>query len=148
LGSRACEGKILKCRLLFDDVAFARASSTGTQNRIRILWTPVGSSKVLQAAGCELQAARLHPRLKDIQHHLVGVVGRATSRETPGEVDMETCPAPGSRNRILSTSPGVSREVARPTTPTRLCWIHLRCGMHANLFCFGSTREPLICELG
>ncbi len=106
MGSRACEGKILKCRLLFDDVEFARAGSTGTQNRIRILWAPVGSSKVLQAAGCELQAARLHPRLKDIQHHLVGVVGRATSRETPGEVDMETFPDPGEPEPYLIHLPG------------------------------------------
>ena len=31
---------------------------------------------------------------KYIHHHLVGVVGRPTARETPGEVDMDTFPAP------------------------------------------------------
>ena len=69
------------------EVEVASTSSTGTQNRIRILWARVGS-KGLQVARLHvgLQAARLHPQRKYIHHHLVGVVGRAASRETPGEV--------------------------------------------------------------
>ncbi len=55
---------------------------------------------------------------KFIHHHLVGVVGRATSREIPGGVDMDTFPASGGAGNVsISTSSGVSREVARPTTP-------------------------------
>ena len=38
-----------------------------------------------------------------IHHHLVGVVGRATFRETPGKLGMDTFP----------DTRGVSREVAR-----------------------------------
>ena len=69
------------------EVEVASTSSTGTQNRIRILWARVGS-KGLQVARLHvgLQAARLRPQRKYIHHHLVGVVGRAASRETPGEL--------------------------------------------------------------
>ena len=55
---------------------------------------------------------------KYIHHHFVGMVGRATFRENPGEVDMDTVPAPGrgAGTESISTSPGVSREVVRPTS--------------------------------
>ena len=48
------------------------------------------------------------PQQKYIHHHLVGVFGQTTSRETPGEVNMDTVPAyPPPRG-----SPG--REAGRP----------------------------------
>ncbi len=52
------------------------------------------------------------PQQKFIHHHLVGVVGRATSREILGEVDDYgfVSGPPGTGNVSISTSPGVSER--------------------------------------
>ena len=62
--------------------------------------------EVLQNATNKLRPTSLYRQREYIHHHFVGVVGRATFRDIPAAVDMDTVSAPGGRNIIRIHVPG------------------------------------------